>query len=166
MQQIARWLRCKISLCIKIMDNSNRTKALTLLTIKKDKLTEILKLTEQKNLTATEDSLEDYVNLISERQKIFDYINKIDSTLESPELEYNQLIEDDSFSKEAKPILSEISNIAKKIVELDKKNQYLAEGILNDIKKELKTVNKTKNLNLYYQYDSSSDASWYFDKKK
>ncbi len=129
------------------------------LIIKKNQLLEqILKLTKEVQLDQTLDSTDVFVNLLNGRQPLLDKISEIEPLIKAQ----RYIIEKEPGLKE---LCKKTDEIITEIKRHDETIKVIGTGIINDIKKNMKTMAEQKAANLVYESGFMESRS-FFDKMK
>lgn len=125
-----------------------------LLLTKKDLLTAMLTETVSTKFYGNEEDAELYITLMDKRQISVDTIIDIDNKLkEEPYISFLKKPSKD-FEESLYLINNSIKVLAGKIIELDKKNAKDVEGIMSNIRKQLKGFKEKQSVNALYNNDT------------
>lgn len=139
-------------------------------------LKEMLDLTKKQSEVITEETTDQLLKIIEDKQRLIESIDKLDE-------EFNIYLERLKFELKVKnldelkgstiPGLIEfkqciglIMKVMNEIDELDKKNNIKAKELLNNLGQEIKKLNQGKMVNQLYTPKSYQASSYYIDKKK
>jgi hypothetical protein len=114
----------------------------------------ILERTMKTDLSATEHSVDDYIDLVECRQQLLDeltvFVAECDAAMGSDDT--NKLDE-------------EITNIIKQLVQQEERNKTKAKGMMDDLKKGMRDLSKEKSINSVYAKDAYESGSMFNSKK-
>lgn len=131
------------------MTDSKQT--LELLIQKRDFVTHILNATKSTSFAGTEEDAVAYIDLMDERQSLFDQIIALDNELQSPEHQNILAAADADLLKQIEDITENIKRESQAIIALDQANQPIVEQIKAKLSAQIKDVRQGKNLNNMYQ---------------
>ena len=114
----------------------------------RDKLQQILDYSMKTNLSSTEHSVEDYIEMVNNRQTLIDEL----AALKPQSLK--DLGESTAPPSGNLELDSEIKNIVEKIAAREKHHEKQAAGMMQDLKSGLKTLSAEKSINSLYLKDS------------
>lgn len=147
-----------------------------LLEQKKEALEAINKLTMAQQADIEKNQGENLSNFIDEKQLEIEKIQVIDEDFENTfEIFKSQLkiktlddidIKDYPQFRDVKKVISEIMDLAKNIMELELKNKDRVSDIIEDLKKELKTVRLGQKSIKAYEKPNINIGGVYIDRKK
>ncbi|MCL2853743.1 MAG: hypothetical protein FWE20_12090 [Defluviitaleaceae bacterium] len=114
----------------------------------RDKLLQILEHTMKTSLSATEHSVEEYIEMVNSRQALFDELAAL-KPQGSQELD-----ESNGTSSEILEIDAEIKGIVEKIAAREEHHNNQVAGMMLDLKKGIKEIKNEKAINSAYVKDS------------
>ncbi|MCL2853960.1 MAG: hypothetical protein FWE20_13220 [Defluviitaleaceae bacterium] len=123
----------------------------------RDLLLKILEHTKSTELTATEHSVDDYINMVESRQALFDELASF-----KPQEFATVATDIDESKKEQQGSIEldeEIQKIVNQIVEREEHHKSKVAGMMDDIRKGLREISTEKSINSVYLKDSSSYES-------
>lgn len=120
-------------------------KLIKILNQKKQKLKEIFEYTNSKNFDINIKEIENIELYIKKRTRLFDEINFIETDLKQLNIKINNLKNQDIIN-----LNKENSELIKKIIELDKKNQTTFSKITLNLKNTIKNIKKSGEINKNY----------------
>lgn len=120
-------------------------KLIKILNQKNQKLKEIFEYTNSKNFDINIKEVENIELYIKKRTRLFDEINFIETDLKQLNIKINNLKNQDIIN-----LNKENSELIKKIIELDKKNQTIFSKITLNLKNTIKNVKKSSEINKNY----------------
>jgi len=134
---------------------------------KRSLLAEILRITETTEFKETssvtdadfEAEAERFAYLYEKRQDYFEQISDIQSALSAAKPGSTQEQE------KASSIETECGGIARKIIEIDKRNKEIGRAIHESVKKSMKSVKQEKNLNTRFDFSNNETGGFMVDKK-
>jgi hypothetical protein len=144
----------------------NHKEYLELLNNKLNLLAEMLKATEQETFTGEgseeqiEDEAERFSALYEHRADIIESIKKIDEALVSIQIDKN----DKAFSKSFNEITEKIKEVAKTMVELDRKNLKASKRLTDFLRGNVKKIRQGRGISAAYS-DYGSSSGNYYDSK-
>jgi vacuolar-type H+-ATPase subunit I/STV1 len=148
------------------MEDCNR-EYLELLNKKLESLTNMLKATEQEIFTGGDgdeeqinDEADRFAALYEHRANIIASIEKIDEALAAKQLDKN----DKAFAKSHNEIAEKITNVAKALVELDKKNVKASKRLTDFLRGNVKKIRDGRGISVAYS-DFGSSSGNYYDSK-
>jgi hypothetical protein len=146
------------------MSGENGSSLVDYLNQKREMLNEMLFLTKSVRFNGTDTDAENYIVLVEKRQEIMDKIHNLDMEADfSPEKIDTLPI---GLSKDAGLLWDNIKSLAAQIIELDKELLEKAEGIVNNLKGNMKTMQEGKSIRNIYSEDMTAYNGYYFDKRK
>lgn len=146
------------------MSGENGSSLVDYLNQKREMLNEMLFLTKSVRFNGTDTDAENYIALVEKRQEIMDKIHNLDMEADfSPEKIDTLPI---GLSKDAGLLWDNIKSLAAQIIELDKELLEKAEGIVNNLKGNMKTMQEGKSIRNIYSEDMTAYNGYYFDKRK
>ncbi|MBE6012797.1 hypothetical protein [Anaeropeptidivorans aminofermentans] len=146
------------------MSGENGSSLVDYLNQKREMLNEMLFLTKSVRFNGTDTDPENYIALVEKRQEIMDKIHNLDMEADfSPEKIDTLPI---GLSKDAGLLWDNIKSLAAQIIELDKELLEKAEGIVNNLKGNMKTMQEGKSIRNIYSEDMTAYNGYYFDKRK
>ncbi len=152
-----------------------------LINIKKALLLDILALTADQSGVIEEDSLDTLGNLIEEKQRKIDEINKLDEEFDTYFLRLKSVLGISrldrldasklegsacSGAKQLKAVTAEILDIIQRIGALEKENEDKSKRLLGTFGDEIKKINQGKKVNHAYAPGLNKTTSYFIDKKK
>jgi len=127
---------------------------LELMLQKRDMVTEMLTLTRTAEFFGTEADIENYINLVDNRQKILDNIKEIDLNLEHEDHRNNLL------SQQLKPQLDsiqvQIKTDSQHIINVENKNKGNINKAYGLLQKEMRGIKTSQSLKSVYRKDAPS----------
>jgi len=139
-------------------------------------LDEILLFTKSQNEVIKEKKFDEIDQLLGERQKRIDAVDKLDEQFVVYSTRLKELLSLKSFEElprynlpgtvELKSVVDRISQCLIKIKEIDGENTALVEAELKTVKGQIKTANEYKRITGAYYPNQNSGRSVFFDKKK
>jgi len=133
-----------------------------LLDMKLAEMTRMLELTEAAVFTCDESVIEEEVErfykLYNRRENILNRIKALDKELESTDVDYGS-------NKSDAEMFSKMKEIAKALIEHDKKNQVISGKFSKHIKDNLKHLKDTKTIYNAYTDEYGASSGNYFDSK-
>lgn len=146
------------------MSGENGSSLVDYLNQKREMLNEMLFLTKSVRFNGTDTDAENYIALVEKRQEIMDKIHNLDMEADfSPEKIDTLPI---GLSKDAGLLWDNIKSLAAQIIELDKELLEKAEGIVNNLKGNMKIMQEGKSIRNIYSEDMTAYNGYYFDKRK
>jgi len=139
-------------------------------------LDEILLFTKSQNEVIKEKRFDEMNQLLKERQKRMDAVDKLDEQFVVYSARIKELLSFNSFEElprynlpgtdDLKKVVDSISQCLIKIKEIDDENTVLVETELKTVRGQIKTANEYKRVTEAYYPNQNSGRSIYFDKKK
>lgn len=138
-------------------------KLIALLLNKKEKMKEILKLTQEQNLLIEKNDYTAFLKSLEERQKIMSKIDILDQEVESERNRLGDIIDKKNYSE----AILEIKMLLQQIIALDNGNNARLNVDLNQVKLKVKELQGNKAIHkAYAPFSPQQRYGFFIDKKK
>ncbi len=146
------------------MDSNDRKNFLELLAQKKNCLTTILEMSEERKFNAVEEDVERFENFFNKRELLFENCKKLDKKIK----EFIITDEDKKsfFYKEVEKTQKDIQEIIRRIISIDEKNRKIMTKLMQNIKTSLLNLKRTKQVRQNYDEFYQGQSYGGFDSKK
>lgn len=135
-------------------DLKDKQKLLRLLKRKLELINNMLEITEYfQDISPEADSADSFISMQEKRTNIVDEMKILDQEFKLPVYKSLWDGEDRNVLEQIKSLQHLINETATKILKANEKIDENSKKIMDDLRKELKTVNREKNINNYYQRD-------------
>lgn len=146
------------------MNDDEKKTLLKLLQNKKECLQKILDMTEERKFEVVEDDVERFYNFFQKREVLFQKCRSLDEKIGK----FDVLGEDRNslFYKDVEKINLDIKDIAKKIIFIDEKNKAVMKELMELVKRNMRNLQRSKQVRKGYGEFPYFDSYGGFDSKK
>lgn len=146
------------------MNDDEKKTLLKLLQDKKECLQKILDMTKERKFSVVEEDVERFYNFFQKREVLFQKCRSLDEKIGK----YNILDEDRNslFYKDVEKINLDIKDIAKKVISIDEKNKSVMKDLMELVKKNMRNLQKSKQVRKGYGEFPYINTYGGFDSKK
>lgn len=146
------------------MKDEDLNSLLTLTKNKRDTLKEILNLTKNKKFKASEEEISNFQIFLNERKRFFNIIGSIENNIKCYDV--SNVKSDNLIYREVEKINTEIKDMIKQIIILDKNNRKIMDEVMANIKDNLRISKVGQKVNKGYSYANLSYSGSFFDSKQ